>query len=54
MKSYKCSLCSYVYDPKKGQPATGVKSNTPWEDVPEDWRCPICGAGKKHFEEMAG
>ena len=51
MKSWKCKMCSYVYHPEKGQPATGVKSNTAWEDVPDDWRCPICGAGKEHFEE---
>lgn len=52
MTKYKCDLCSYTYDPQKGQPATGVKSNTKWEDVPKEWRCPICGAGKEHFEPV--
>lgn len=52
MKKYRCNVCNFTYDPKKGQLATGVKSNTLWEDVPEDWRCPVCGAAKKDFVEV--
>ena len=52
MSEYRCRPCSYIYDPRKGQLSTGVKSNTPWEDVPDDWRCPICGAPKDAFEKL--
>ena len=51
MKKYVCALCGYVYDPAEGDPDSGIKSGTPWEEVPEDWVCPICGAGKSDFAE---
>jgi rubredoxin len=51
MDKYKC-ICSYVYDPAKGDPDNGVEAGTAWEKVPEDWLCPICGAGKDQFEKM--
>jgi rubredoxin len=50
MKRYRCLLCSYVYDPVKGDPENGVEPGTPFEDVPEDWVCPECGASKDEFE----
>ena len=46
------SPCGYVYDPARGDPETGVAPNTKWEDVPEDWVCPICGLGKDSFYEV--
>ncbi len=49
MKKYRCGKCNYLYDPSEGQLATGVKSNTDWKDVPENWRCPVCGASKDEF-----
>ena len=49
VKKYQCLLCSYVYDPEKGDPANGVPPGTAFEDVPDDWVCPECGAGKEHF-----
>ncbi len=52
MKKHKCNLCSYVYDPEKGHPVGGVKSKTDFEDIPNDWLCPVCGAGKDSFEEV--
>ena len=52
MKKYKCLVCGYEYDPAEGDPAGGVEPGTPFEDVPEDWTCPVCGAGKEEFEEM--
>ena len=52
MKKYVCNVCGYIYDPAKGDPEGGVKPNTPWEQVPENWVCPDCGAGKKDFSEM--
>lgn len=51
MKKYVCSACGYEYDPEKGDPDNGVAPGTAWEDVPEDWVCPVCGVGKDQFEE---
>lgn len=50
MKKYECP-CGYVYDPELGDPDKGVAPGTPWEDVPEDWVCPVCGLGKDAFNE---
>jgi rubredoxin len=51
MKKYRCLVCGYEYDPEEGDPANDVNPGTAWEDVPEDWTCPVCGAGKEEFEE---
>lgn len=51
MKKYMCNLCEYEYDPNDGDPDNGVDPGTSWEDVPDDWVCPVCGAGKEEFEE---
>lgn len=51
MEKWVCQVCGYVYDPKKGDPANGVKPGTRWEDVPADWVCPDCGASKSEFEK---
>ena len=48
---YVCDICGYVYDPELGDPDNGVSPGTPWEEVPEDWVCPVCGVGKDQFEE---
>lgn len=50
MKKYVCELCGYVYDEAKGAPDDGIPAGTKWEDVPDDWVCPDCGAGKDAFE----
>ena len=50
MKKYVCELCGYVYDEAKGDPDEGISAGTKWEDVPDDWVCPDCGAGKDAFE----
>ncbi len=50
MDKYKCTVCGYVYDPDAGDPDNGVSAGTSFEDVPGDWVCPICGAGKEDFE----
>lgn len=50
MKKYVCSVCGYVYDEEKGDPDNGVVPGTKWEDLPEDWVCPRCGAPKSEFE----
>ncbi|MCM0647880.1 rubredoxin [Clostridium swellfunianum] len=52
MKKYVCIACGYIYDPEIGDPDNGVDAGTVWEDVPEDWVCPLCGVGKDQFEEV--
>jgi rubredoxin len=51
MSKYVCSLCPYVYDPAVGDPDHGIAPGTAFEDLPDDWCCPLCGAGKDVFEE---
>ena len=51
MSKYECTLCGYVYDPKKGDPDNDVKPGTDFEDIPDDWVCPVCGAGTDDFEK---
>ncbi|MDD2992741.1 MAG: rubredoxin [Pygmaiobacter sp.] len=50
MKKYVCTVCGYIYDEAEGCPEQGVAPGTKWEDVPEDFACPECGAGKDLFE----
>ena len=50
---YQCSVCGYVYDPDQGDPANGVAVGTLFEDLPQDWVCPVCGAGKDQFTKVA-
>lgn len=52
MKSYICDVCGYIYDPAVGDEDNGVPAGTPWEKVPEDWVCPLCGVGKDSFSEV--
>ena len=52
MKKYYCTVCDWVYDPEKGDPENGIAPGTPFEDLPEDWVCPLCGVGKDLFEEV--
>ncbi len=52
MKKYECKVCGYIYDPQKGDPENGIKPGTPFEQLPDDWVCPVCGAGKEEFEEI--
>ncbi len=46
-----CDICGYVYDEGAGDPENGVAAGTKWEDVPEDWVCPLCGVGKDQFRK---
>jgi rubredoxin len=50
MQKYVCSTCGYVYDPAEGDPGAGIAPGTAFEDLPEDWVCPVCGASKDDFE----
>lgn len=54
MAKYKCAVCGYVYDPELGDPDGGIKPGTPFEDIPDDWVCPVCGASKDQFEKFEG
>jgi rubredoxin len=51
MEKYVCSICGYVYDPTNGDPDNGIKPGTRFEDLPDDWSCPVCGATKDKFEQ---
>ncbi len=50
---YVCDIGGYVYVPAAGDPDNGVAPGTPWEAVPEDWVCPLCGVGKDQFSPEA-
>jgi len=50
MRKYVCQVCGYVYDPDIGDPESGIAPGTPFEDLPDDWVCPVCGADKSLFE----
>lgn len=52
MSKYVCSICGYVYDETVGDPDRGIAPGTPWESVPGDWTCPLCGAVKSDFSEQ--
>lgn len=52
MKKYICTACSWIYDPEVGDPEGGILAGTAFEDIPEDWVCPICGLGKDAFEPV--
>ena len=49
---YVCQICGYVYDPEKGDPDGGIAPGTAFEDIPDDWVCPVCGASKDQFKKM--
>ena len=52
MTKWMCSVCGYVYDPDEGDPEGGIVAGTPFEDLPENWVCPVCGAEKAAFNEI--
>ena len=54
MKCYVCNACGYVYDPKVGDPDSGIAPGTAFEDIPDDWTCPMCGVSKDMFSEQDG
>ena len=52
MQKYICTLCGYVYDPAEGDPDNDIPPGTAFEDLPDDWTCPPCGASKDEFEPV--
>jgi len=52
MAKYKCTVCGWIYDPEIGDPDSGIAPGTPFEKIPDDWQCPMCGASKSEFEKI--
>jgi rubredoxin len=53
MKKFVCDTCGYVYDPEVGDPDNGIAPGTPFEELPDDWTCPLCGVEKSEFSPEA-
>ncbi len=51
MDKYVCDLCGYVYDPAEGDSEGEIEPGTSFDDLPDDWECPVCGAGKDDFSK---
>ncbi len=49
MDKYTCTICDYVYNPEEGDPDGGIKPGTPFDEIPDTWTCPVCGATKDSF-----
>jgi rubredoxin len=52
MQKYVCDICGYIYDPAEGDPDSGIEPGTPFEEIPDDWACPQCGATKSQFSPL--
>lgn len=52
LKKYECEPCGYIYDPEVGDPDSGIAPGTSFDDLPDDWLCPLCGVGKDEFKEV--
>jgi rubredoxin len=52
MDKYRCTVCGYIYNPEKGDASSGIAGGTKFEDLPAEWVCPECGAGKDSFEKL--
>jgi rubredoxin len=52
MDKYRCTICGYIYDPAVGDPDNEIPPGTPFENLPEDTGCPLCGVGKEAFEKV--
>lgn len=52
MDKYRCIICDYVYDPEQGDPDHGIAPGTSFDDIPDDWTCPLCGVDKSNFEPI--
>jgi rubredoxin len=52
MDKYQCNICGYIYDPEKGDPDHNITPGTDFNDIPDSWTCPLCGAPKSEFERL--
>jgi rubredoxin len=53
-QKWECEICGYIYDPALGMPEDGIAPGTPFEDIPDTWACPDCGASKEDFIPLEG
>jgi len=53
MDKYECTVCGYIYDPEVGDPESNIPPGTPFEKLPDDWQCPVCGASKDEFQKVS-
>ena len=51
MARFRCIACDYIYDEEKGDAENGIEPGTSFDDIPDDWTCPVCGVGKDQFEK---
>jgi len=49
MNKYKCIVCGYVYEPEMGDPDNGIAPGTSFDELPDEWQCPVCGVSKNEF-----
>jgi rubredoxin len=54
MEKYKCTVCGYIYDPEEGEPSDGIEPGISFNDLPDDYICPVCGAGKNELQDNPG
>jgi rubredoxin len=52
MNQYRCTVCGYIYNPEDGDPDSNIPPGTPFEAIPDEWKCPVCGAPKASFEKI--
>jgi len=52
MVKYRCTVCGYIYDPELGDSENNIAPGTPFEEIPDNWVCPLCGADKTEFERI--
>ena len=52
MAKWECLVCGYIYEPEKGDPDGNIPPGTPFEDIPDSWACPSCGADKTQFKKL--
>jgi rubredoxin len=53
MAKYECLVCGWIYDPALGDPDGGIEPGTAFENIPDDWLCPLCGVDKTNFKKVA-
>lgn len=54
LPKYQCDVCGYIYDPEVGDSIGGIEPGTSFENLPDYWVCPVCGADKTHFQHFTG
>lgn len=54
MDKWRCQVCSYVFDEENGDPENGISPKKPFSELPDDWKCPVCGVGKDEFAKVTG